>query len=94
MGHWVYEFLGRPGMRPYRQVADEVEPAEVVVCEGLGGQAVVDGFVRESVDVLMMVARFQWVVSGDLSTVTPELLRASGLSPSPAVRVYRLEQQE
>ncbi|MGW2937997.1 hypothetical protein ACWDA7_40730 [Streptomyces sp. NPDC001156] len=83
MGHWVYEFSGCPDMGCYHQIADEVEPDEVVVRERVGGLGIVDGFVRESVDDVMMVAQFRWVASGDPSTVMPELQRASKLSPSP-----------
>lgn len=43
-----------------------------------------DGFVRESVDDLMMVARFRWVASRDLSTVGPAVLgEARGRPHSP-----------
>jgi hypothetical protein len=83
MGHWIYEFLGCPDTGGYQQIADEMEPGEVVVRERVGGLGIVDGFVRERVDDLMRVARFRWVASGDPSAVMPELLRVSGLSPSP-----------
>lgn len=82
MGHWVYEFAGCPDTGCYQQVADEMGPGEVVVRERVGGLRIVDGFVRESVDDVMMVARFRWVASGDPSTVMPEVLRACGPSPS------------
>ncbi|MGW0994305.1 hypothetical protein [Streptomyces sp. NPDC002520] len=82
MGHWVYEFSGCPDRGRYQQFA-QVEPREFVVCERVGGPVMVDGFVRESVDDLMMVARFRWVASGDTSAVMPELLRATGLPASP-----------
>ncbi|MFB6783631.1 hypothetical protein ACFCX0_41635 [Streptomyces sp. NPDC056352] len=36
---------------------------------------------RESVDDMMMVARFRWVASGDPSAVAPAVLQASGLLP-------------
>jgi hypothetical protein len=91
VGHWVYEFSGCPDTGCYQQIADEVEPDEVMVRERVGGLGIVDGFVRESVDDVMMVAHFRrvasgdpsWVASGDPSAVMPELLRASELSPSP-----------
>lgn len=86
MGHWVYEFSGCPDTGRFQQIADAVEPGEVMVRERAGGLSIVDGFVRESVDNVMMVAHFRWVTSGNPSTVTPELLRASGLSPSPDER--------
>lgn len=83
MGHWVYEFSGCPETGCSQQIAEEVEPGEVEVRERVGVPAMVDGFVRESVDDLMMVARFRWVASGDPSAVTPESVRASALSPTP-----------
>jgi hypothetical protein len=83
MGHWVYEFSGCPDTGCYQQIANEAEPGEVVVRERVSGLGIVDGFVRESVDDVMMVAHFRWVASGDPSTVMPEMLRACGLSPSP-----------
>ncbi|MGW2939374.1 hypothetical protein ACWDA7_48530 [Streptomyces sp. NPDC001156] len=86
MGHWVYTFSGCPDTGCYQQIANEVEPGEVMVLERVGSPGVVDGFVRESVDDVMMVTHFRWVASGDPSTVTPELLRACGLSPSPEGR--------
>lgn len=73
MGHWVYEFLGCPDTGGYQQIADEMEAGEVVVRERVGGLGIVDGFVREGVDDVMMVARFRWVASGDPSAVMPEL---------------------
>jgi hypothetical protein len=65
MGHWVYEFSGCPDTGSFQQIADELEPGEVVVRERVGGLAIVDGFVRESIDDVMMVARFRWVAGGD-----------------------------
>ncbi|MFE1406160.1 hypothetical protein ACFW5D_21340 [Streptomyces sp. NPDC058770] len=81
MGHWVYEFSGCPDSGDYRQIAEDEEPGDVVLRERLGGLGIVDGFVRESVDDLMMVARFRWVVGGDPSAVAPALLQRSGLPP-------------
>ncbi|MFF9318095.1 hypothetical protein ACF1BP_36435 [Streptomyces sp. NPDC014735] len=81
MGHWVYEFSGCPDSGDYRQIADDEEPGDVVLRKRLGGLGIVDGFVRESVDDLMMVARFRWVVGGDASAVAPALLQASGVPP-------------
>jgi hypothetical protein len=82
MGHWVYEFSGCPDIGDYQQIAVEDEPGDVVLRERPGGLGVVDGFVRESVDELMLVARFQWVAKGDPPTVASALLQAS-LPPSP-----------
>ncbi|MFB7595220.1 hypothetical protein [Streptomyces sp. NPDC056160] len=39
-----------------------------------------DGFACQSVDDLMMVARFRWVASGDLSTVGQALREHAGVS--------------
>src|SRR5262245_33452706 len=83
MGHWVYEFSGYPDMGCYQQIANEMEPGEVVVCERVGCPGIVDGFVRESIDDVMMVVHFRWVASGDPSTVMPEVLRACGLRRRP-----------
>lgn len=82
MGHWVYAFWGCPDTGYFQQITHEVEPAEVVVRERVGGRGIVDGFVRESADDVMMVANFRWVASGDPTTVMAEILRACGLSPS------------
>ncbi|GAB2463548.1 hypothetical protein [Streptomyces incanus] len=79
MGHWVYEFSGCPDSGDFQQIADDEELGEVVLRERPGGLGIVDGFVRESVDDMMMVARFRWVTSGDPSTVAPAVLQASGL---------------
>ncbi|MEV8562011.1 hypothetical protein AB0478_37305 [Streptomyces sp. NPDC051917] len=78
MGHWVYEFSGCPDSWDYQQIADDQEPGDVVLRERPGGLGVVDGFVWESVDDMMMVARFRWVASGDPSVVAPAVLQASG----------------
>ncbi|MFB7224501.1 hypothetical protein [Streptomyces sp. NPDC056227] len=79
MGHWVYEFSGCPDSADYQQIADDAEPGDVVLRERLGGLGIVDGFVRESIDDMMMVARFRWVSSVDPSAVAPAVLQASGL---------------
>ncbi|PWI04746.1 hypothetical protein DIZ27_43450 [Streptomyces sp. NWU339] len=84
MGHWVYEFTGCPDSGDYQQIADADEPGEVVLRERPRGLGIVDGFVRESVDDLLRVARFRWVTSGDPSTVAPAVLQASG--PAPLAR--------
>ncbi|GED90704.1 hypothetical protein [Streptomyces sp. 6-11-2] len=81
MSHWVYAFSGCPDTKDFQQIADDQEPGAVVLRERAGGLGTVDGFVRESVDDLMMVARFRWVASGDPSTVAPAVLQASGLPP-------------
>ncbi|MFJ9710728.1 hypothetical protein [Streptomyces sp. NPDC101234] len=81
MSHWIYELLGCPEAGSHQQFAGETEPGRVLVFERVERPVIVDGFVRESVDDLMMVARFRWVASGDPSTVMPELLRAAALSP-------------
>jgi hypothetical protein len=84
MGHWVYEFSGCPDTGDYQQTAAEDEPGDVVVHVRPGGLAIVDGFVRDRVDDMMMVARFRWVASGDPPTVVSALLRAyEGLPPWP-----------
>jgi hypothetical protein len=80
MSHWIYELSGSPEAGSHRRIAGEAEPGKVVVFERAGA-VIVDGFVRESVDELMLVARFRWVASGDPATVLPELLRAAALSP-------------
>ncbi|MFB8183635.1 hypothetical protein ACFC8N_48475 [Streptomyces sp. NPDC055966] len=81
MGHWVYELSGRPNSGDYQQIADDQEPGDVVLRERPGGLGIVDGFVRESVDDMIMVARFWWMASRDPSTVAPAVLQASGLPP-------------
>ncbi|GAB2825297.1 hypothetical protein GCM10027073_63530 [Streptomyces chlorus] len=88
MGHWVYEFSGCPDSADYQQIADDEKPGDVVLRERQGGLGIVDGFVRESVDNMMMVARYRWVASGDPSTVAPAVLQASRLPP-PARRDAR-----
>ncbi|MEV8562725.1 hypothetical protein AB0478_41095 [Streptomyces sp. NPDC051917] len=82
MGHWVYTFSGCPGIGNYQQIANEGEPGDVVGRARPGGLGVVDGFVLESVDDLMMVAHFRWVATGDSSTVMPTVLEALGLPPT------------
>ncbi|MEU9398047.1 hypothetical protein AB0D86_49795 [Streptomyces sp. NPDC048324] len=77
MGHWVYEFSGCPDAVDHQQIAVEDEPGDVVLREHPGSQSAVDGFVRESVDELMMVARFRWVASGDPPAVASAMLQAS-----------------
>jgi hypothetical protein len=67
--------------RKQARIAGEAEPGKVVVFARAERPVIVDGFVRESVDDLMLVARFRWVAGGDPSTVMPELLRAAALSP-------------
>ncbi|WP_146229152.1 hypothetical protein [Streptomyces sp. NWU339] len=84
MGHWVYEFTGCPDSGDYRQIADDEAPGAVVLRERPSGLGIVDGFVRESVDDLLRVARFRWVTGGDPSTVAPAVLQVSG--PSPLAR--------
>ncbi|MER5913852.1 hypothetical protein ABT124_26065 [Streptomyces sp. NPDC001982] len=83
MSHWVYVFSGCPDTGTYQQLANEGELGTVAVRERSGGLGIVDGFVRENVDELMMVARFRWVASGEPSTVMPALMEASGLPPTP-----------
>ncbi|WP_433455622.1 hypothetical protein ACQPXS_46510 [Streptomyces sp. CA-142005] len=78
MGRWVYEFSGCPDSGGYRQIADDQEPGDVVLCERPGGLGVVAGFVRESVDDMMMVARLGWVACGDPSVVASAVLQVSG----------------
>ncbi|MEV5085674.1 hypothetical protein AB0K74_45585 [Streptomyces sp. NPDC056159] len=83
MSHWVYAFSGCPDTGNYQQIASESEPVDAVVRERPGGMGVIDAFLRESVDELMMVARFRWVASGAPSTVMPALREAAGLPPTP-----------
>ncbi|MEU6010149.1 hypothetical protein [Streptomyces sp. NPDC047453] len=83
MSHWVYVFSGCPATGDYQQIADDQEPGDVVFRDRPGGLGIMDGFVRESVDDMMMVARFRWVASGDPSAVAPAVLQASAL---PALR--------
>ncbi|MFE7394459.1 hypothetical protein [Streptomyces sp. NPDC057582] len=78
MGHRVYEFSGCPDSADYQQIADDAEPGDVVLRERPDGLGIVDGFVRESVDDMMMVARFRWVASVDPSAVAPAVLQTSG----------------
>ncbi|POX40382.1 hypothetical protein [Streptomyces sp. Ru72] len=86
MGHWVYEFVGCPDTGNYQQIANEEEPGEVIFRERPGGLGIVEGFVRDNVDELMMVARFRWVAGGDPSTVAPMVLEAVGEYLPPAAR--------
>jgi hypothetical protein len=81
MSHWVYEFSGCPASGDYQQIADDQVPGDVVLRERPDGLGVLDGFVRESVDDMMMVARFRWVASGDRSMVAPAVLQASCFVP-------------
>ncbi|MFF4963178.1 hypothetical protein [Streptomyces sp. NPDC001222] len=81
MNHWVYEFSGCPDSGDYQQLANEAEPGEILFRHCSGGLGIVDGFVRESIDDLTMVARFRWVASGDPSTVGPAVLRQAGARP-------------
>ncbi|MET9089725.1 hypothetical protein ABZX77_49090 [Streptomyces sp. NPDC004237] len=81
MSHWIYELSGSPEAEGHQRMAGEPEPGKVVVFERAEKPGIVDGFVRESVDDLMMVARFRWVAGGDPSVVMPELLRAAAISP-------------
>ncbi|WP_189316113.1 hypothetical protein [Streptomyces brasiliensis] len=55
----MYEFSGCPGSADYWQITDDEEPGDVMLRERPSGLGIVDGFVRESVDDLMMVARFR-----------------------------------
>ncbi|MGW2936867.1 hypothetical protein ACWDA7_34570 [Streptomyces sp. NPDC001156] len=86
MGYWLYAFSGCPDAGNYQEIAIEGEPGEVVVRARPGGLAVMDGYVLESLDDLMMVAHFKWVASGDPSTVMPALCEASGLPLAPDAR--------
>ncbi|GHJ99633.1 hypothetical protein SY2F82_14310 [Streptomyces sp. Y2F8-2] len=58
--------------------------SEAVFRERPGGLGIVDGFVRASVDEVMMVARFRWVAGGDPSMVAPMVLEAAGEHLPPA----------
>ncbi|GAA3784045.1 hypothetical protein [Streptomyces chiangmaiensis] len=83
MSHWVYVLSGYPDSGTFQQLVTEGELGTVVVRERSGGRGIVDGFVRENVYELMMVACFRWVASGEPSTVMPALREASGLPPTP-----------
>ncbi|GAA3478178.1 hypothetical protein [Streptomyces yanii] len=84
MGHWVYEFSGCPDSADCQRIADDAEPGDVVLRKRPDGLGIVDGFARESVDDIMMVARFRWVASGDPPAVAPAVLQTSG--PLPLAR--------
>ncbi|MFJ9760954.1 hypothetical protein [Streptomyces sp. NPDC101149] len=86
MGHWVYMFSGCPDTESHQQVTNEVEPGEVMVLERASSPGIVDGFVRDSVDDVMMVTHYRWVASGQPSTVMPEIMQTLGLSQSPGER--------
>ncbi|MFF2205644.1 hypothetical protein [Streptomyces sp. NPDC058145] len=81
MGHWVYELSGCPDSGDHQQIADDQEPGDVVLRKRPGNPSVVDGFVRESIDDIMMIARFRWVACGDPSAVASGVLQASELPP-------------
>ncbi|MFD0134776.1 hypothetical protein ACFVIL_12510 [Streptomyces sp. NPDC127159] len=83
MSHWVYMFSGCPDIGSYQQITNEVEPGEVMVLERAARPGIVDGFVRDSVDDVMMVTHYRWVASGAPSTVMPEIRRTLGLSWPP-----------
>ncbi|MEU6324936.1 hypothetical protein [Streptomyces sp. NPDC047009] len=76
MTHWVYAFAGCPDTGDFQESAGEEEPGEIVFRDRAGGFGVMDGFVRESVDDLMLVAHYRWVASGDAFAVAPAVLRA------------------
>lgn len=84
MGHWVYVFSGCPGSGDYQQIADDAEPGDVALRGRPGGLGIMDAFVRESVDDLMMVARFRWVASADPCVMTPAVSQTS--APPPLTR--------
>ncbi|MEU6654906.1 hypothetical protein ABZ904_37210 [Streptomyces sp. NPDC046900] len=81
MTHWVYAFAGCPDTGDFQESAGEEEPGEVVFRDRAGGFGVIDGFVRESVDGPMLVARYRWVASGDALAVAPAVLRAASELP-------------
>ncbi|WP_146067889.1 hypothetical protein [Streptomyces sp. Ru72] len=80
----MYEFVGCPNTGDHQQIADEDEPGEVVFRERPGGLGIIDGFVHDSVDEVMIMARFRWVAGGDPSTVAPRVLEAAGEQLPPA----------
>ncbi|MET8631559.1 hypothetical protein [Streptomyces sp. NPDC004680] len=80
MGHWVYMFSGCPDRGCCQQISNEVEPGEVMVLDRAGSTGIVDGFVRDSVDDVMLVTHYRWVASGHPSVVMPEIMRALGPS--------------
>ncbi|MCW7946707.1 hypothetical protein AAW14_33190 [Streptomyces hygroscopicus] len=84
MGDWVYEFAGCPETGDFQQIASEGEPGEVVFHGRPGSPGIVYGYVRDSIDHTMMVARYRWVASGDPTTVAPAVLQVSAeLPPTP-----------
>jgi hypothetical protein len=83
MAHWVYEFAGCPGRGDFQEITGEAEPGEVVFRDRAGGFGVVDGFVLESVDDVMLGARYRWVAGGQPCTVAPAVLHASRGFPPP-----------
>ncbi|WP_406430179.1 hypothetical protein OHB00_00675 [Streptomyces sp. NBC_00631] len=83
MGHWVYEFSGCPDTGDYRQIAQDDEPGEVVLRERADVPSSVDGYVRDSIDDLILVARYRWVAGGHPSTVALQVLKAYEALPPP-----------
>ncbi|WP_438307148.1 hypothetical protein ACSHXN_47865 (plasmid) [Streptomyces sp. HUAS TT11] len=80
MVHWVCTFSGCSDTGGHQQITNELEPGEVMVLERAGSPGIVDGFVRDSVDDVMMVTHYRWVASGHPSAVMPQVMRALGLS--------------
>ncbi|KUL47527.1 MULTISPECIES: hypothetical protein [Streptomyces] len=81
MGHWVYAFSGCPELDDQQHVGHEAEPGAAIVRKRPGDPGIVDGYVREGLDEVMMVARYRWVASGDPASVTPAVWRAAGAPP-------------
>ncbi|MFD5586680.1 hypothetical protein ACFWII_23145 [Streptomyces sp. NPDC127063] len=94
MTHWVYEFSGCPDTDAYQQFANEAEPGEILFRHRPGSPGIMDGFVRESVDDLMMVARFRWVASGEPSTVGPAGVGEAGARPNSPGGCVRSDRQQ
>ncbi|MEU6511495.1 hypothetical protein [Streptomyces sp. NPDC046942] len=78
MVHWVYAFTGCPGTGDYQLITNQEEPGDVVFRDRPGGLGIVDAFVREHVDHIMMVVRYRWVADEAPSTVTPAVQEALG----------------
>lgn len=83
MGHWVLVYCGCPDGGDFQEVSRCEEPALVWVRERRGSPGVAEGFVRESLDDLMLVARYRWVTSGEPAAVVAQVLQECGLWPLP-----------
>ncbi|WP_413812514.1 hypothetical protein [Streptomyces sp. OE57] len=78
----MYRSSGCPELEDQQHLGQETVPGHAILRERPGGLGVVDGYVREDLDEVMMVARFRWVASGDPASVTTAVMLAAGASPS------------